>query len=362
MPTGADPDLIVHSRDPLNAEPPLDRLRAAFLTSTRDFYIRSHGDMPVLDPAAHRLRVTGRVSRPLDLSLDDLRGHFPERTLTAVMQCAGNRRADLQQVRPTTGDPWAAGAIGNARWTGVALVDVLRAAGAEEDRSFHVAFEAADVACNGEAPDAPYGASIPMPKALSGEVLIAWAMNGAPLTREHGAPLRAVVPGYAGVRSPKWLMTIAVQDEPSQAFQQRQDYLLFPPDMREVADDLARGTPIYAMPLNAAICEPSPGAALPMGPVEVRGYAIANDRAITRVDVSASGGREWCQATVEDHGGDPWSWCLWHAAVDLPKGEHELVVRAWDAAGQTQPARPDDTWNCKGYLSAAWHRVRVTAG
>ena len=277
------------------------------------------------------------------------------------MQCAGNRRADMQGVHPTTGDPWAPGAIGNAEWTGVSLADVLRAAGADTGPRRHIAFEAADIADNEDAPDAPYGVSIPMTKALDEDVLLAWAMNGAPLAPEHGAPLRVVVPGFAGVRSPKWLKSITVQAEPSRAFQQAHDYLLFPPDMRKETKDEGRGVTITAMPLNAAICEPQAGATLPAGRTLVRGYAIATDRAVTRVDVSPNGGRDWVQATIEDHGNTRWSWTLWHATLDLPLGEHEVAVRAWDAAGQTQPAQPDDTWNFKGYLSASWHRVRVVS-
>ena len=356
------PGLIVHSAEPLNAEPPLDRLRRSFITDVADFYIRSHGDLPKLDAATHAITVAGMVETPLALTLAELQSRFTPRTVTAVMQCAGNRRADMQQVETTTGDPWAPGAIGNAEWTGVPLSTVLRAAGARLDPDLHVAFESADVADNEDAPDAPYGVSIPMAKALCADVLIAWAMNGEPLTREHGAPLRMVVPGFAGVRSPKWLKSIVVQAEPSTAFQQAHDYLLFPPDMRKDTKDEARGVTITAMPLNAAICEPQPGATLKTGTTTVRGYAIATDRAVTRVDVSPNGGRTWVQATIEDHGNTRWSWTLWHAALDLTEGEHELAVRAWDAAGQTQPAQPDDTWNFKGYLSAAWHRVRVVVG
>ena len=355
------PNLIVHSAEPLNAEPPLDRLRGGFLTKVADFYIRSHGDIPDVDADAHALRVTGRVERPLTLALRDLKERFPSRSVTAAMQCAGNRRADLQRVEATSGDPWAPGAIGNAEWTGAALADVLRAAGASEGEGLHVAFQGLDVARNEGAEDAPYGVSIPLPKALSGDVLLAWAMNGAPLAREHGAPLRVVVPGYAGVRSAKWVAEVRVQDGPSDAFQQGRDYLLFPPDMRKDTEDLARGTAIDAMPLNAAICEPAAGATLEAGETRIRGYAIATDRAITRVDVSADGGRHWLQATLEDHGNARWSWTLWHATLVLPPGDHELAVRAWDAAGQTQPSRPEDVWNFKGYLCAAWHRVRVTA-
>ncbi len=352
-------DLIVHSSEPLNAEPPLARLRSDFVTKTADFYIRSHGNLPNIDPDTHRINITGKVQQSLALTVADLKDRFATRTVMATLQCAGNRRADMQQVEKTSGDPWAPGAIGNAEWTGVRLIDVLRAAGACEEHDLFVALNAHDIAENEGADDAPYGVSISMVKAQADDVLVAWAMNGEPLTVEHGAPLRVVVPGYAGVRSAKWVREIRVQDKPSDAFQQAKDYLLFPPDMRKETQDLARGIPINEMPLNAAICEPANGAELAAGKIKVEGYATATDRSITRVDVSMNGGRNWEQATIEDHGNARWSWTLWHATLDIPAGDHELVVRAWDAAGQTQPAQPDDTWNYKGYLSAAWHRVRI---
>ncbi len=351
--------LYVHSAKPLNAEPPLDRLRGDYLTDVADFYIRSHGDMPDLDGGTHTLRVTGQVARPFDFTVDDLKARFEPRTVVAVLQCAGNRRADLQSVERTTGDPWAPGAIGNAEWTGVALADVLHAAGASGE-GLHVAFEGADTVDNEGADNAPYGVSIPIRTAVSRDVLLVWAMNDQPLSREHGAPLRVVVPGHAGVRSTKWLREIRVQDQPSDAFQQAHDYLLFPPDMREATVDLSRGITINEMPLNSAICEPAPGATLARGSTMIRGYAMATDRAITRIDVSINGGRHWRQATIEEHGDARWGWTLWHTTLDIPAGEHELVVRAWDSAGQTQPAHPADIWNFKGYLSAAWHRIRVT--
>ena len=360
LPKATKDDLIVHSAKPFNAEPALARLRSDFVTAIADCYVRSHGDLPRIDPGTHRLRVTGHVSRQLELSLADLQGRFATRSVMAVMQCAGNRRADLQQVEPTLGDPWGPGAIANLMWTGASLAEVLRAAGADHDPLLHVAFEAADIAENEGGENARYGVSIPMPKALSDDVLVAWAMNGEPLTVEHGAPLRIVAPGYAGVRSAKWVREIRVQCQPSDAFQQQKDYLLFPPDIRKDTQDSCRGTTIYEMPLNAAICEPGDGATLPSGQrALVRGYAIATDRAVVRVDVSGNGGRDWRQAAIEQHGNQRWSWTFWHALLDLPEGQHELVVRAWDAAGQTQPADAADTWNFKGYLCASWHRIRV---
>ena len=287
--------------------------------------------------------------------MQDLRGRFPQRSVTAVLQCAGNRRADMHAVRPVSGDPWSAGAIGNACWSGVALADVLREAGAAGDPALHVAFSSCDEVATPDEGRLCYGASIPMAKALSPEVLLAFAMNGEDLAPEHGYPLRAIVPGYAGVRSPKWLGAVTVQDRPSENPMQQRDYRLLPPDAAEPG----QGMPINEMPLTAAICEPVRGVELPAGRVAVKGYAIATCRAVTRVDVSADGGRSWRQAALQHDAAAPWSWTFWEITLDLPPGEHELTVRAWDSAGQTQPADPEDVWNARGYLCAAWHRVRV---
>lgn len=370
-PSGKSGDLVVHGRAPFNAEPPLERLREAFVTPRELLYVRCHGDVPRLG-AGHRASVGGLVAAPFDFDRAELQRRFAPHSVRSVMQCAGNRRADLRSVRPVSGDPWAGGAIGHAEWTGARLADVLRAAGAPdsapdgtpdgapESGGLHVAFESLDVA-ETEDGAARFGVSIPLAKALHPDVLIAWAMDGEALAPEHGFPLRVVVPGYAGVRSPKWLGSVTVQDRPSDAFQQAKDYKLFPPDMRADTEDLSRGVTIDEMPVNSAICAPAPGASLESGRVPLRGWAAASGRAVARVDVSGDGGRSWAQAEIEAHDGSPWSWSFWRAALDLPPGEHELCVRAWDSAGQTQPAQPDDVWNFKGYLSSAWHRVRVTA-
>ena len=273
------------------------------------------------------------------------------------MQCAGNRRADLQQIHPTTGDPWAAGAIGHARWTGIALADLLQSVGADLPNGAHVAFDCADVVDLPAEGRFTYGVSIPAAKAA--DTLLAWAMNGEPLAPEHGFPLRAVVPGYAGVRSAKWLTTITVQHHPSANHMQQRDYKLLPPAITEATVDWAEGTTINEMPLNAAICEPADGAVLPAGATTVKGYAVCTEREIVRIDLSRDGGATWIQAELEPNAGSAWSWLFWTATLPLPPGRHELVVRAWDSACQTQPADPGQVWNFKGYLCASWHRVRV---
>ena len=266
--------LIVRSERPLNAETPLPRLRGAFLTPQADFYVRTHGDIPEIDAAEYRLRVEGGSVDGLELGLADLRARFPRRTVTATLQCAGNRRGDLQTVGETSGDPWDAGAIGNGAWGGVALSDLLRSAGLADPGDLHVAFRCRDL-CEADGPCQPYEVSIPARKAMDGEVLLASELNGEPLTPAHGFPLRVVVPGYAGVRSAKWLDRITVQAGPSGAHWQARDYRLFPPGASGEDAVPEDGLPINDMPLNSAICDPVRGGTVRAGRVPVRGYATA---------------------------------------------------------------------------------------
>lgn len=351
------PHLIMRRSDPFNAETAPARLVDDFLTAEPDFFVRSHGQTPELG-LDHRVVVDGMVDRPAAYTVAELADRFAERTVTATVQCAGNRRGHLQQVAPTAGDPWDVGAIGTAEWSGVSLADLLAAAGVR-DGAAHVAFVAADLA-EGGGTIAPYEVSIPIAKALAPQVLVAWGMNGAALTPDHGYPLRTIVPGHAGVRSVKWLSRIEVRDRPSDAPMHARDYKIFPPDVTAAAADWDRGTSIYALPVNSAICDPAEGANVAAGPVAVRGWAMAYDRAVARVELSGDGGRNWVQAQMV-HGPDSDSWVLWSATIDLAPGPHELVVRAVDAAGQGQPGDPAQVWNFKGYVGAAWHRLRVTA-
>jgi len=185
---GKHPELIVHDSDPANAEPPLRLLAREFITPGELFYVRNHGTVPEVNTGELRLVVDGLVTRELTLSLQELRERFPRRTVTAALHCAGNRRLELMAVKEIPDEvPWREGVIGSAQWTGVALRDVLQAAGLEEDAA-HVAFIGLDeIEEDGER--FAFGGSIPLAKALSDEVLLADEMNGAPL------PL---LPGRAG--------------------------------------------------------------------------------------------------------------------------------------------------------------------
>jgi sulfite oxidase len=272
----------------------------------------------------------------------------------ATLQCAGNRRCGLTAFREIPNEvPWTNEAIGNAVWQGVSLAAVLELAGiTDRDASgLHVWFTGADIVA-GKGPGEAFGASIPLTKAMRPEVILADTMNGAPLHVDHGAPLRVIVPGYIGARSVKWLREIRVEREPSTSHFQDAYSLLATPG--------AEPKPLGALRINAAFALPS-DASLAAGTRTVRGWAMAGgDATITRVDVSADGGSTWADAQFTSPN-KPFVWQLWEAGVTLTGGECNLVCRAFDSSGATQPAEPAEVWNVRGYMNNSWHRVRVRA-
>jgi len=354
---GKRPDLIVHEEEPFNAETGPGALAAHSVTATDVFYVRSHGAVPEIDPAAWRLHVAGAVERRLELSLATLREAFRECEVTATLQCAGNRRAGLMSIRDIPGEaPWGPGATGTARWSGVALADVLGLAGPLREAA-HVGFEGADM-CGPADPAERFGGSIPLDKARRPEVLLAWAMNGEPLAPVHGAPLRLVVPGYIGARSVKWLERIELRVEPWQGYFQHVAYRLVAADAEPAP---GAGFPLGLVALNADVLCPANGETVAAGPVDVRGYAFAGgERHVARVDVSLDAGASWSQAELlEDLG--PWAWRHWRTTVHLSPGEHDILVRAWDSSAATQPEDEAGLWNPKGYVNNARPRVQLRA-
>lgn len=351
--------MLVHEHEPFNAEPPRAALRQGGPTPLDTFYVRNHGPVPEADPATWRLTVDGLVHRPLELSLEDLCTRFEETEVEATLQCAGNRRAGLMEVRDIPGEaPWGPGATSTARWAGVRLADVLDAAGLRPDAA-HIAFAAPDVSPVADPPQ-PFGGSVPADKARSGEVLLAWSMNGAPLPPVHGAPLRAVVPGWIGARSVKWLRRITAQEHPSRNWFQATAYRLLPAGADPGRAGPGDGISLGPVALNCDILHPAPGARLPSGPTRISGYALAGeDRAVARVDVSADGGRSWTQARLGP-GAGRWTWQPWHTDLDLPAGPVEIIARAWDTTGATQPESPRHLWNPKGYANNSWARLHLT--
>jgi sulfite oxidase len=354
---GKHPRFVIKEQQPLNAGPPLHMLPETFVTPQELFYVRNHGTVPSVHPAHYRLGVGGLVMRQLSLSLPTLHA-LPRREVCAALQCAGNRRSELAAVEPIPGElPWGAEAVGNAVWAGAALRDVLEAAGVLPGAR-HVAFSGLDEV-ERQGRRFGFGGSIPIEKALSDEALLAYEMNGAALEPLHGYPLRVLVPGYIGARSVKWLAEITVQDEPSDNYFQAHAYKLFPPQARAATVDWSAGTMLGELNLNAVICTPGHGARLTAGQHSLAGYALAyGERPVAAVEVSRDGGATWAAAELSSEA-QQWSWRLWRAKLHLEPGQHQLVVRAHDTAGNTQPADLAGRWNFKGYMNNAWHRVEV---
>jgi sulfite oxidase len=290
--------------------------------------------------------------------MEDLLSGFPTTRLTATLQCAGNRRAEMTTVAPIPGElPWDNGAISTAEWRGVRLHDVLNAAGVTAEAQ-HVDFTGLDQVSR-QGHSFGFGGSIPLEKALSEEALLAFEMNGKPLTALHGFPLRALISGYIGARSVKWLSSIHVQATPSQNYFYARAYQLFPPQAKAETVDWDSGIKLGDYPVNAVICNPQEGERISGRSVRVLGYACAGGgRSIARVDLSIDGGQTWVSAELKDSQ-SPWAWRLWQADLKLAAGQNEIVARARDSAANTQPEEVRQTWNFKGYLNNAWHRVQV---
>ncbi|GAB1732698.1 hypothetical protein NU195Hw_g8668t1 [Hortaea werneckii] len=346
---------------PLNREPPIQDLTSTFLTPSDSAYDRNHGILAYVDAETHRVRVDGAVNQTLDLSLSNLSTDFSQSSVVCTMQCAGNRRHTMRtKLREVQGLNWQDGAIMNCRWTGPRLRDILARAGialsASEQATAHVAFACYTAPCEDES---WYGASIPLSRALreDGQVLLATAMNGSPLTPNHGFPVRVVAPGLAGARAVKWVDRITVQRGESENVYMQRDYKVLPPEVRDSQQAEAYWgvtPPVQEMPVNSAIAFPVEGGTAERGAdgcVAVSGYAVpsGDDGPVTRVEVSAGGGRTWTEAELlRDPEEGKWAWKLWRARVRVPEGWEKTTVysRATDQAGNTQPERSQ--WNLRG--------------
>ena len=185
-----NPGLVVNNAKPFNAETPLEILDKHFYTPNEWFYIRNHLPTPDVTAEEYELDVAfddGKDEKTLNLS--DLKTKFQKVEITSSIQCGGNRRAEMNEIKPIKGLMWKGGAIGNAKWGGVRLSDVLQDYNLTGIK--HVQFEGYDEGSDGS----PYGASIPIEKAMSGNVILAYEMNNEVLPRDHGYPIRVVATG-----------------------------------------------------------------------------------------------------------------------------------------------------------------------
>ncbi|KAG0305665.1 hypothetical protein BGZ98_003775 [Dissophora globulifera] len=370
-------DFLVHTNKPLNAEPSLLTLvHAGDITPIDVFFKRNHGPIPDLSLDHHQIFIglTEKYSKPDEhdstvpgidwqvLSMRDIMTRWPKITITATLQCAGNRRDGLAAVKEVKGVIWKSGAVSNATWSGVRLCDVLKdvAKIPEKDyhrilRDFHVSFEADDQVHE----DICYGSSIPMRKAMDplGDVILAYEMNEEPLTREHGFPIRVIVPGFIGARSVKFLQKIIIQPQESNSF--------FQIDHHNVDQAWDSAMSLGEMNVQCVICTPTDEETISTtAPVTVKGYAVSGGgRGIYRVEISVDGGQTWepvdkIKQDPDEHSGMYWTWAIWEKTVPKITNSADIVARAYDSSGNMQPERP--IWNYRGVMNNAWSHVHVT--
>ncbi len=343
-------DLLLLTDRPPNLEMPARFLREDF-TPNEAFYVRWHlALVPTrVDAAQFRLTLGGHVERPLNLSLDELRKGFEPVSLVALNQCSGNSRSLYSPRMP--GVQWGNGAIGNARWVGVRLKDLLTKAG--------VRAGAIDVSFNGlDGPVLPPGAdfagtpdfvkSLALDHAADGEVMVAYEMNGEPLPMLNGFPLRLVVPGWYATYWVKALNEITVLDKPFDGYWMAKAYRVpNTPDFQESPKDLAKQTiPISRMTVRSLFVSPEPGAKLKAGaPLEVQGLAMDGGGGIKSVEVSVDAGTTWAAAKLDADLGR-YSWRRWRFNWVPAAGNYRLMAKATNVAGETQTLAQ---WNRSGY-------------
>jgi sulfite oxidase len=369
--------LVVHSDTPMNAETPSRLLCSNYITPSALFYIRHHHPVPFLsekDIHDYRLKVdlTAYGKGVVSFSMEELR-KMKKVEVTATLQCSGNRRAGFNDLKRTSGTPWGQGAVSTAKWGGVKLADLLEFAGledafeAEDEMGLeHVRFHALD----------GMSASIGIEKALNpyGDVIVCYEMNDEPLPRDHGFPLRIIVPGYAAVRNVKWVEKIELaKTEAKGAWQRGLNYKTLPPavtDAKDVnLDEMPSMTEVSTFSGITHSNVVSEAKAMPGNTVTMKaeGWAWAGGgRNIVRVDVTGDGGKNWATAKLKEgkqqRFGRAWAWVFWECdvpAVVAEDGTVHLASKAVDVAFNSQPESSDHGWNVRGLGNNAWYKQTV---
>lgn len=350
-------ELILLTDRPPNLESPISYFKDD-ITPNDAFFVRWHlGVIPTrIDTATFRLKVGGHVDHELNLSLDDLKKNFQPASVIAVNQCSGNSRSLFEPRVP--GGQWGNGAVGNAKWTGVRLSDLLAKAGMKKG-AVDVTFGGLDKSPMPTV--APFVKSLPVNEPKVGEVIVAYAMNDQPLPMLNGFPLRLVVPGWYATYWVKALNEINVTDEPFKGFWMAKAYRIpTTPGVQETPDNLAKDTvPISAMTCRSIFVTPENDQRLKANEAtEIQGLAWDSGKGITKVEVSVDAGATWSDAALDKELGK-YAWRRFRHKWTPTAGKHTLMARATNAAGETQQIKQ---WNRSGYARNVIEAVMVTAG
>jgi len=342
--------LIVRSIRPEDLETPVSLLNT-WITPNDLFYVRHHLYAARVDVNEWKLTVGGEVENSITLTLDELK-RAPKHTVTVTLECAGNGRAFFDP--PVAGIQWEKGAVGTARFAGARLADILKRAGVKPTGQY-VAMNGADKPL-GKMPD--FIRNIPIKKALDADTILAYEMNGEAIPILHGFPLRAVVPGWEGAYSVKWLTDIQVIEKEYDGFFVKTAYR-FP--NRRVAPGEAVAPqdmiPLTGLVVKSFISSPLDGATVAPGKVRMSGFAWAGESNIAKVDVSMDNGSSWFPAKLGKER-ERYAWQSFEYEFDIAgPGSYLLMSRATDDKGNVQPIAPQ--WNPSGYLWNVIDKVRI---
>ena len=350
--------LIKRSYRPPNYETPIGVFNDAITPNDR-FFVRWHlANIPLVDAAAWRLGVGGdAAAQELSLTLEQLKRDFEPAEIVAVCQCSGNRRGLSEPHVP--GVEWGYGAMGNARWKGARLKDILARAGLRKE-AVEVAFDGADTPALEATPD--FVKSIPAWKAIDENTLVAYEMNGAPLPHWNGFPARIVVPGWTATYWMKQVVSIRALKEPLKNFWVNTAYRIpkgkFPLVDRFVSQESETTTPITEMVVNSLITNLEEGQRFHAGhPVVVKGIAWDAGYGVRRVEVSLDEGRSWQAAELGADLGR-FSFRPWHYDfTPRARGRSSVMARASNAQGSTQVS--ELIFNGPGYHNNVMQKIGI---
>ncbi|HKW27714.1 MAG TPA: molybdopterin-dependent oxidoreductase [Verrucomicrobiae bacterium] len=351
--------LILLTTRPPQLETPFSVFNENILTPNDAFFVRYHlSEVPTeIDAETFQVEIKGKVNQPLTLSLPKLKSQFETVEVVAVNQCSGNGRGFSNPRVP--GGQMGNGAMGNARWKGVRLKDVLNLAGVAAGAR-QVTFDGLDKPVNAQTPD--FVKALDVDHALDGDVMLAYEMNGEPLPMLNGFPLRLVVPGYFGTYWVKHLNQITVVDETFAGFWMNPAYRIPDNECACVAPGTtpAKTRPIGRFNVRSFITSLTDGEQVTVDrEITVRGIAFDGGYGITQVLFSTDGGRNWRETRLESDLGK-YSFREWTIPFrPAQPGNYELLVKATNRIGQSQPLTA--LWNPAGYMRNVVETLRVRA-
>jgi len=347
-------EMILLTDRPPQLETPLKVFRED-ITPSEYFFVRWHlSQIPAkIDIDTFRLYIGGSVDKPLALSMNDLKTKFTPDSMIAVAVCAGNSRSAFNPKVP--GLQWRNGAMGNAKWKGVRLKDILAIAGIKKG-AIEVTFQGLD---RGALPDIPaFVKSLDINHSMDGEVLVAYEMNGQPLPMLNGYPLKLIVPGWYATCWVGSLANINVLTDTFKGFWMKNAYRIPSTGVNEKPDSLAKNTvPISKINLHSIFVEPEPGETITVNKqCLVEGLVFSDGTGIKKVELSFDDGKTWIDAQLNPELGK-YSWRRWkYRWTPETKGLYHLKVRATDNKGNTQA---DKQWNRSGYARGFIERLDV---